>query len=260
MRLANLSSTFSDILASIVELLYDHNIEQPTANEDDLILRRMELQLRLEAWKDSIPSPWRTILLAEIEDQSSTDHEMHWVSILLSIHYRRAQLLINRPLLTHGLRTWVLDATPLSRVFTDELLSIARADFEAAKELSGIVQTLILTDSGIVQRHAIWFLANYSGIFKLHSGNNLSDIAYHVLVFAACVHLFGILLGCTTQPDIFVAATINRTDVRSSLQHSLEVLQNIGRKSLMSVKGAACLLRFLEVMDAFREWSQLIPG
>ena len=77
---------------------------------------------------------------------------------------------------------------------------------------------------------------------------------YHVIVFAACTHLFGMLLGCTAQPDIFIAAAINRDDVREFLQHSLKLLQKVGRKSLMSSKGAACMLRFLDVLDALGEW------
>jgi len=147
--------------------LYDHNIEQPTISADDLLLRRMQLHLRLEAWKSSLPLSWKTVSLAEIEHNSSIELELIRVPILFSIHYRRAQLLINRPVLTHALRTWVLAAIPLSTVFTGELVTIANADFEAAKELVGIIHVLMLTDNDIVQRHGIWFLANYSGMLGL---------------------------------------------------------------------------------------------
>lgn len=71
------------------------------------------------------------------------------------------------------------------------------------------------------------------------------------IVFAACVHFFGILLACAKRQTLLFNAGISLPDVRSSLQEGLELLKTVGSRSLMSQKGAACLTTFLDVFDSF---------
>lgn len=73
------------------------------------------------------------------------------------------------------------------------------------------------------------------------------------------MHLFGILLVCAKQQSLLVDAGITLAEVRAELQQGLELLQVVGSRSLMSQKGAACLLTFLDVFDSFSVY-QYIPG
>ncbi|ETN37046.1 uncharacterized protein HMPREF1541_08035 [Cyphellophora europaea CBS 101466] len=195
-----------------------------------ILSQRLLLHLRLETWKSSISPAWSPVLAHDLETSSIDAIESAWHHILLSIHYRRAQLLINRPAVLFTLREWVF-GDPLCEASTETLVRVLQEDYKAAKELVSVVNTSLQAEN-FLRRHNIWFLVNYS-------------------VFAACVHMFGHLLACGKERDILFAAEISLSEVRGLLQTSLELLKRVGARSLMSQKGAACLLTFLDVFDAF---------
>lgn len=249
MSLLTGSSTFYDIVATTVETLYDHNITTDLLEVEELLSRRLHLILRLDHWKTAMPSTWSPCSALELQHKSIDELESVWPSAFLSIHYRRAQLLINGQPIIFALREWILGSDSLPYATTELLASVLQNDFNAGKELVGVVRELVRPSSRVLQRHNMWFLANYSGNSILHLHLSRSDEIH--LVFAACVHFFGLLLACVKQQSLLFAVGISLAEVRRMLQEGLELLKTVGSKSLMSQKGAACLFTFLDVFDSF---------
>lgn len=156
-------SKFYDIVATIVETLYDHNITTDLPELEDLLARRLQLSLRLESWKVSIPSSWSPCPALELQHKTIDEMEPLWPRAFLAIHYCRAQLLINGPPIIFALREWVFGNDGLPHATTEVLASLLQNDFHAGKELIAVVRELVRPSSRLLQRHGMWFLSNYSG-------------------------------------------------------------------------------------------------
>lgn len=152
-----------------METLYDHNITTDLPELEDLLARRLQLSLRLENWKVSIPSSWSQCSALELQHKTSDELEPLWPCALLAIHYYRAQLLINGPPIIFALREWVFGSGSLPHTTTEVLVSVLQSDFQAGKELIAVVRELVRPSSRLLQRHGMWFLSNYSGkVFLLN--------------------------------------------------------------------------------------------
>lgn len=156
-------SKFYDIVATIVENLYDHNITPELPELEDLLARRLQLSLRLENWKISIPPTWSQCSALELQHKSTDELDSHWPRGLLAVHYCRAQLLVNGPPIIFALREWVFGNGNLPHSSTEVLVSVLQNDFHACKELVAVVRELARPNSRLLQRHGMWFLSNYSG-------------------------------------------------------------------------------------------------
>ena len=146
-----------------MEALYDHNITNDLLEVEDLLSRRLQLILRLENWKASIPAPWSRCSGVELQHKSIDEIDSLWPSALLAIHFRRAQLLVNAPPIIFALREWIFGDGSLPHATTEVLVSILQNDLHAGRELIGVVRELVRPSSRVLQRHGMWFLANYFG-------------------------------------------------------------------------------------------------
>lgn len=147
----------------MVESLYDYNIDSKANKSIDLLVEHLKVNIQLEKWKDSLPEAFTPLHSVMTGPHSLVEIESAWTSILFSLHYRRAQLLMHRPIITMVLKIWVLGAAPPRNPLADTLPALFAADYDAAGEIIRLVTLLLLADDGIFHRHAIWFLANYSG-------------------------------------------------------------------------------------------------
>lgn len=98
---------------------------------------------------------------------SETLDSMRW-SIILSIHYYFNSLLINAPILTIALtetqKHWPSDAP--SSTLQDATKHVLRSDFEAAKKLQSLIHGLHSFGGSFIHSNAVWFLCNYSSMFR----------------------------------------------------------------------------------------------
>ncbi|KAK5046124.1 hypothetical protein LTR84_008581 [Exophiala bonariae] len=219
------------IISRAVEVLYDHNIDSAKSSIDNLLVRRLELQLELERWRISTAGSWKLLTGAELHGKPKSTYESLRFEILLSIHYYRTLMLINRPLITSILKSWITELSLVPETTTAVVLPIVQNDFTAAKELVGIVQAIESSGTSFLHRYGAWFLANYS-------------------VFTASIHLFGIMLACARHPDRLSISNIHLVDVRGFLNDGLLTLQAIGKASLMSQRGSNCFFNFLDLFDS----------
>jgi len=155
------------IVSKAIEVLYDHNIDMSYPNIDTIVVRRLELQLDLERWRMSSERTWRILTGPELRGKPKNSLEALRFEILLSIHYYRTLMLINRPLITSILKCWITDSEPVPETMVETVLPVLQIDFTAAKQLATIVQAVVASGGGFLHRYGAWFLANYSGVKQL---------------------------------------------------------------------------------------------
>lgn len=162
-------------------------------------------------------------------------------------------LLIDCPLLTTFLNyvTRERENETDFEFLVDAVTPVVKNDLVAANELRDIIHAVTLNGETFLDRNAAWFMCNYAS--KWESLRRVcfiyfaADLRFAVLTVS--LHLFGILLGCKHHDTLLPESNIS--DVRTSLDQSLETMRIIQRTSLMSHKARRCLLGFVEVFDSF---------
>jgi hypothetical protein len=165
-------SIFS-ILSHAIEVLYDHNIDTTYSAIDKILVRRLELQLDLERWRMSSAIAWRLLTVPELHGKPRNSFEAMRFDILLSLHYYRTRMLINRPVITSILKSWITDSEPVPETVVEVVLPVLQNDFTAAKELAGIIQVVQNSGGRFLHHYGAWFLANYSGMKEPSQSDNI---------------------------------------------------------------------------------------
>ena len=157
-------SLLHDIVAAVIELLYDSNISSESLQIDELLVQRLPLNLRLQRWRESTPQAWKIMSDLEIAQWAPDRQNSISFQMVITIHYYRTRLLLNQPVIISALKKWILDVEPPPEYITLEIAPIIRNGYQASKAIIGVVRTVSNTDDTFLQRHAAWFLANYSGM------------------------------------------------------------------------------------------------
>lgn len=76
-----------------------------------------------------------------------------------------------------------------------------------------------------------------------------------ILAFTISLHAFGLLLYLTSLKHNTAEIGLDKEEVRTLLNDSLDSLRVIGCTSLMSQKARTCLLRFLNVFDSMSTYA-----
>ncbi|KAH8803646.1 hypothetical protein F5884DRAFT_806115 [Xylogone sp. PMI_703] len=153
--------------------------------------------------------------------------------ILLSIHYHCTVLFMNGAVIDAFLRDLSRNnqSAAASSLLLESLVPGLKDDLSAARSLQSIIEQVMNRDESFIVRNGVWWICNYSS-------------------FTISLHLFGILMACRIQESALQRYEINISEVRSLLLKSLNTLEIVGKKSLMSCKARQCLIGFLEVFDS----------
>jgi hypothetical protein len=150
---------------TVVEM-YDFNISSANRLEyDDLVAKTLNLSRRIDSWRKSC-SPFQVPLKdpnSRVSVSSNFGPEKY--EVLLSIHYYRAILLVNEPLLIGALERSAPSNGHSPGILQDVATSLLIRDFAAAKELSEILSCIVRFDFAFLRRNAIWWICNYGGEF-----------------------------------------------------------------------------------------------
>ena len=111
--------------------------------------------------------------MTELQQAQTDVQGTLWPRALLTVHYLRAQLLVNRPAITAVLRSWVSASSKISQAIDDVAFTVLKSDLVTARQLVSLVLKLTRDGNELLLRHAIWFTANYSG--KSSMPNIVSD-------------------------------------------------------------------------------------
>jgi len=157
------SRTLSTVFASVVELLYDYNLKSPHVSIHEILSRRLQALGRLEHWRRNLTLRC-TIPSASPTSPPSTEDELGRFQILISIHYYRALLLLNRPVIILVLSHCSKDLEDQSEyeLLNESLLPIVKTDFLAAQSLCEIIRGICGPQHSFLDLNAAWFISNYS--------------------------------------------------------------------------------------------------
>lgn len=248
-QILNLFSHLHDIVAAIVEELYDHNVTCDVPQVSRMLGVRLEFHVRLEEWRQSLPYGWTIPPMTTIGEQIRSDLNLCWPQVLLSIYYHRCQMLMNRPVVLHSVKSWLLSSETVPDSFVEDVLPVMKSDMSSATALFGIIRSVNDVSSLFLRTYGAWFTANYSG--KRSMLTLMMSWLKMLLVFTASVHLFAHALFSVKPGMVLSEHGPHTFEAQKELREALAVLRAVGSTSLMSQKGAACLLSLLDVLVSF---------
>ena len=245
-------------------MLYDHNIESlAPLNLQELISKRLQLLWQLDKWQESLSSNFDVLSAAELVATGSSSYDAKRFQILLSIQYYRTLLLVNYPVLNAFLNLAIKERKN-GREFAfllEATAPVVKNDLMAANELQGIITAIAMCPEPFLDRNAAWWVCNSASKWRVVNENALKIRALMrsllIPVFTVSLHVFGILLACKHHETLLPGRSA--TEVRSSLDSSLETMRMIERTSLMSCKARHCLMGLMKAFDSFSKWFFKLP-
>ncbi|KAK5213143.1 hypothetical protein LTR41_000722 [Exophiala xenobiotica] len=221
----------STILASIVEFMYNHNVEIPEQRSlPDLIRDSHELFRRLQEWRETVSQFGGLVSAAELADIDGS-YEVMRLRILLSLHYYRLFLMMSWPIIiafANALLDGVAEIHPGQSLPWEEYTPVASADWFAVRELCAMIHAITRAAEPFLHSNAAWYTCNYISL-------------------TACLHLFVLLL--TSKLDKESQLGLSTAEIRAALEASLDNMKVLERTSLMTYKARKCLVKLLEAFD-----------
>ncbi|KAK5307897.1 hypothetical protein LTR99_000869 [Exophiala xenobiotica] len=154
----------STILASIVEFMYNHNVEIPEQRSlPDLIRDSHELFRRLQEWREAISPFGDLVSSAELADIDGS-YEVLRLRILLSLHYYRLFLMMSWPIIiafANALLDGVAEIHPGQSLSWEEYTPVASADWFAVRELCAMTHAITRATEPFLHSNAAWYTCNY---------------------------------------------------------------------------------------------------
>ncbi|RFU33160.1 hypothetical protein B7463_g3168, partial [Scytalidium lignicola] len=232
--------SLQSIKSTILDSIYDNNLgsaDMPSSQE--LAIKRLQLMWQLFQWKESTSTFYNILSESDIHLLTTSLIDRNRFQIILSIHYHCTVILVNGPILDAFLKDLSKDIPNVasSALLLESMVPAIKDDLSATTCLQIIIEHITNHSDSFIDRNGLWWTCNYS-------------------LFTISLHLFGILMACRIQEDVFHHQQISIPEVRSLLLRSLNTLDIVGRKSLMSCKARHCLMGFLEVFDALTSQQQ----
>ncbi|KIX05575.1 uncharacterized protein Z518_06447 [Rhinocladiella mackenziei CBS 650.93] len=226
----------SPIIASTVELMYNDNVDAPQARSvPDLVGDYSELIKRLREWRETISHFGGLVSAADLNHAANGSFDTLRLRILLSIHYYRLSLMMAWPVtitFVDMFRENQIDIRPVGCPLWEDFAPVAKDDWLAAKELSGVIHAITTTAEPFVHSNAAWYTCSYTLWSAL----------------TVCLHIFVLLLACRQDKNNQLGFSLEET--RSALETGLQNLKLLEGTSLMSYKARSCLVKLMEVFDS----------
>lgn len=137
----NVASSSTPLITSIMELLYNHNVElcQPRPLPE-LMHHYNGLLGRLQEWRETISPFGGLVSIPELRDTATGSYDALRLRILLSIHYYRLCAMMSSPIIFGFVKNYVGSVARLQSCQScswEEYVRVANADWLAVRELGG---------------------------------------------------------------------------------------------------------------------------
>lgn len=148
---------------SIIDTLYSSNIDTEPLTTKDLIIKRLQLSLELEQWRQNTSSSCGILSATEIFQWSTLSYSTNRFQILLSIEFWSVSLLINGSLLTRFLSEVAQEKSSASHstIRTETMISLVKNELETVNNLSMIIYSVINDREAFLECNAAWWKCNY---------------------------------------------------------------------------------------------------
>lgn len=135
-------------------------------------MSRPELQWKLDEWRLKLPSCYELISSNyENEFEELERNNTFRFRLVLSIHYHRAVILLNAPLLMLTLINVVNDTDRRDsfEAFMDHIIPIVASSYENARHLLYAINIASRATDSLLDQNNAWWLCNYSGMSRIRS-------------------------------------------------------------------------------------------
>lgn len=172
-RDANQQRFLHEIVGFAIDSIYAANIGLPSdLKPGDLTAKTIELLLRLEDWRQGL-NPFDILKSSsELSSWSSSNFHTDRYILMLTIFYHKAVMIISWPVLVT-----VLDRTVNRQganvgdtsILQSTFLSVIKQDLKALREFQVLMEWTLQRDPGFFKRNAVWWVCNFTGMYRLQN-------------------------------------------------------------------------------------------
>jgi hypothetical protein len=148
---------------SIIDNLYNHNIDSESLPLHELLIKRLQLSWQLEQWRQNTASFCDILSEIDLCQQSRVPNVTNRLQVLLSIQYYSVTLLINGPVLTKFLSEGVNKKhSPRDKtMLIDSIMPVIKSEIKTARELLIIIDGATACGESFFDCNAAWWNCNY---------------------------------------------------------------------------------------------------
>ncbi|KAF1922260.1 uncharacterized protein M421DRAFT_379949 [Didymella exigua CBS 183.55] len=221
------------IVASVLSDMYQHNIErEESLSTWTLLATRLKLFHLFEEWNRKLDPGLELITPQEVSTILSSQRVEDRFRLSLTMHYYRALILLNGPVLTQVLDIAIgsshtnAEAVP----FVEHCLPTLRSDFVALENMHQILSVLSQSEDFLNQNN-MWWLCNHAS----------SSVA---------MHLFCLALLYQVHPNLEVLIGIPAVKIRQVLGECLDNMRLLQRTSVLFRRAREAIHRFTQKLDS----------
>ncbi|CAN9242268.1 unnamed protein product [Alternaria alternata] len=223
--------------------VYQHNIgREISLSTWSLLALRLQLYQRFEEWRQQLDPRLRLITPQEICTVLTSQIEENRFRITLTVHYYRALIMLNGPVIKNLL---------------DIVVNSSRAD-EADESLFEQCVPTIKSDLVVLENlNHILCIISQSEEFMNH--NNVQWISNHACSILA-MHLFCLALLYHIRPELEAKTITSASRIRDLLGQCLDNMKVLQRTSTLFRKAREALEVFTQKLDSVRIKELPTPG
>ncbi|CAN9174111.1 unnamed protein product [Alternaria alternata] len=223
--------------------VYQHNIRREISLSTwSLLALRLQLYQRFEEWRQQLDPRLRLITPQEICTVLTSQIEENRFRITLTVHYYRALIMLNGPVIKNLL---------------DIVVNSSRAD-EADESLFEQSVPTIKSDLVVLENlNHILCIISQSEEFMNH--NNVRWISNHACSILA-MHLFCLALLYHIRPELEAKTITSASRIRDLLGQCLDNMKVLQRTSTLFRKAREALEVFTQKLDSVRIKELPTPG
>lgn len=148
-----------EIVACTLHDVYHDNIDDEPVSARMLLASRSSIHWQLTSWREEAAKSFPILAQGDLVLTSSTISDSTRLRLILSIHFYRAVLLVNGPVILAVLRKTMCEELP---DLLENIVPIVRHEFTTIRNLHYVLSTALSHPRGFLDQNAAWFLCNYT--------------------------------------------------------------------------------------------------
>lgn len=150
----------------MLSTMYEENIEREEPMSIwTLLSSRLQSFRQFEEWRCSLDHRVRPLTGEELDTLLTTQSDITWFRLSLSIHWYRALVILNGPVLTRLLDLAVNDSRlgdDANTIF-DQCAPIVKHEFTILHNLQDCLSAVLARGDGFIDQNNAWWLCNHTG-------------------------------------------------------------------------------------------------
>lgn len=182
-------SDLYSIVASLLTLMYEDNIEtENSLSVWDLMKSRLKLFQDFEQWRHGLDPSFAPLHDDTLKGVLVSNSNISHFRLALSIHYFRALMLLNGPVLTKLLDCAVSESVSEaeSQMLFEQCIPVIRHETSLLQDAHKVLFVSSTKGESFLDQSNAWWLCNHAGKWDLHHNDVFVD--FHQLQCFRCIY------------------------------------------------------------------------